>query len=119
MSLFHYSGDTFRVLDEGLNCTVYEPTAELVSHAESGDNEQAIIIAMGERSSGGYYFQVQTNNAELAGTTIKLDITQVAPEPGMITTSALTSPCITVAVPKAWQTAESVAINNAEFSIAR
>lgn len=119
MSLFIDSGNTFRVLDEGLHCTIYEPSAQLVAHARAENGEQSITIAMGEKSSGGYYFQVETNNAIFDGSTITLDITQVVPEPGMITTSALTSPCITVAVPKAWQTAESLSINNAVFVIER
>lgn len=53
-------------------------------------NSSAVFLFLGQRSSGGYGFKV--NSMESRGTVLTVRVTVSSPKPGSITTQALTSP---------------------------
>lgn len=117
MSLFTATATSeYSVLAQTQQCDLYEPKAIWQESNQVAD-ELVLVIAMGERSSGGYYFEPKSTLATFDNGTITLDIDYVEPEAGMMTTMALTSPCISVALPAAWQPAESVQLNGMTVNI--
>lgn len=118
MSLFTATMTSeYAVLEQTQHCELYETTAVWQNSPPPDGDNLVLIIAMGERSSGGYYFEPKSTLATFDNSTITLDIDYVEPDAGMMTTMALTSPCISVALPAAWQSAKNVQMNGMSANI--
>lgn len=66
---------------------------KLKNHAVG--NVQFVLLNMGQKVSGGYYFEV---DAVEKGDTVELRVTKRGPKPGELATDALTQPMAIVAV---------------------
>jgi len=113
----------FKSLYKSHQCSTTEPTAQIltnekgkqlyhqeISHlnkrqlganrtpTDIGSNESVFIIAMGQKSSGGYNVSVKNINA--SKDTLLVEVEWLTPPQDAMTSSALTSPCEIVSIPK-------------------
>lgn len=66
------------------------------------NNETAVAVFMGQRNTGGY--SVNVLRAVPSGNTLTVTVSLKSPQPGMLTTQALTSPWVLVKVPGVYST---------------
>lgn len=59
------------------------------------------LLSLGTKNSGGYGVRLEQNEAQIRDRTVWIDIVLQEPEPGMMTTQALTSPCMVFRVDRA------------------
>lgn len=59
------------------------------------------LVSLGTKSSGGYSVRLGQSDAEIQDGTVWVDLAVQEPAPGMMTTQALTSPCLVFRVARA------------------
>jgi len=114
---------SFESLYQSHQCSMTEQTAQIISSkkgkqlyhqeishlnkrqlganrtpADIGSNESVFIIAMGQKSSGGYNVSVKSISASKETLLAKVD--WITPAADAMTSSALTSPCEIVKIPR-------------------
>lgn len=60
-----------------------------------------LLVAMGQKTTGGYTVDLAASEARISGGVLTIQVQWRAPDPGMMVTQALTSPCMLLKVPKA------------------
>lgn len=67
------------------------------------EREHLLFVTLGEKPTGGFSVSLASASAENTKSVLQLTVAVRAPAPEMMTTQAITSPCVVVAVPAiAW-----------------
>ena len=63
------------------------------------EKEHLLFVTLGEKPTGGFSVSLASASAENTKSALRLSMAVRSPGPGMMTTQAITSPCVVVAVP--------------------
>jgi len=63
------------------------------------EKEHLLFVTLGEKPTGGFSVSLASASAENTKSALRLSMAVRSPAPGMMTTQAITSPCVVVAVP--------------------
>ena len=64
------------------------------------DENIAVLIAMGQRSTGGYRLELRDDRAAVDNGAVELPVTWTEPDEDAMVTQAITSPCLMVTLPR-------------------
>ncbi|KPJ90936.1 MAG: hypothetical protein AMJ53_12645 [Gammaproteobacteria bacterium SG8_11] len=94
------SADAYRTLFQELNKSYLGGDAQqppAVDFSQHG----VILVAMGQKNTGGYVVDVANQPALLEGDVLKVSVQWREPKKGMMVTQVLTSPCMLLKIPVA------------------
>lgn len=73
-----------------------KPTAQLPDWPQT-ENTWLLVVSTGQKNTGGY--SLALDDFEWPEQTLRLNVTQKKPKAGTVTTQALTTPCLVLAIP--------------------
>lgn len=59
-----------------------------------------VLVAAGKKPTGGYHYELMSDKAKLKSKTLFLPLQLIQPNPDMLQTQIITSPCVTLAIKK-------------------
>lgn len=80
------------------------------------DNFTLVKISMGKKTTAGYSIGLESKTAEIQSENLILKVTKQTPQPGSVSASVMTSPCVVVSIPKNQETIKSISAGDWQIS---